>query len=165
LWNSGRVLGLPDFSAARDHIALKMTCEIAVAAHTDRLEQDPDEAISVVRGRIHGEDVSGQIQSEKQKAIMDWIQRIRTSFAGIVIRRTHKSIDNTGQKLFDLPPLTDALLLLELYDHEYEYLDVIADRVTSKDAVTGTRFIDGGVSPLMHLFYFTHQSFLHSHFI
>jgi hypothetical protein len=126
-----------------------MTREIAAAARRDRLEQDPDEAISVVRGRIHGEDVSGHIQSEKQKAIIKWIQTIRCGFAGTVIRRTHKSKDNGGAMLFSLPPLADIPLLLDLYRHEYEYLDVIADQLTSKDAIKGTRFVEGGVGPFL----------------
>ena len=133
-----------------------MTREIGAAARRDRAEQDPDEAISIVRGRIHGEDVSGHIESEKQKAIIEWIQTMRSGFAGTVIRRTHKSKDYTGAKLFDLPPLTDIPLLLDLYEHEYQYLDVITDDVTSKDAVKGTRFVEGGVSPFL---FFDHISF------
>src|SRR5882762_819531 len=134
------------FSAEHDAMANRMALEIGSASRRDRVEQDPDDAISVVRGRIHGEDTPGHIESEKQRAMIDWIQVIRNGFSGIVVRRTHKSVDNTGAQLFDLPPLTDTPLLLNLFPHEYEYLDVIADQVMSKDAVTGTRFVDGGVS-------------------
>ena len=74
-----------------------MTREIGAAARRDRAEQDPDEAISIVRGRIHGEDVSGHIESEKQKAIIEWIQTMRSGFAGTVIRRTHKSTSLPSQ--------------------------------------------------------------------
>jgi hypothetical protein len=123
-----------------------MAREIVAASRRDRHEQDPDEAMSVVRGRIHGQDVSGHIQSQRQKVMMDWIQQIRTGFAGTVIRRTHRSIDNTGEKLFGLPPCIEIQHLLELYRHEYDNMEVIADSMTSKDAITGTRFVDGGVS-------------------
>jgi hypothetical protein len=80
---------------------------------------------------------------------MQWIEEICKGFVGTVIHRTHKSVDNVGAVLFDLPPLNETQFILDLYPHEYSYLDVIADGVTTQDAVKGTRFVEGGASDLI----------------
>ena len=105
-----------------------------------------EEAESTIRGVVHGESSHSVGPSEHRQLMLDWIEDIRCGFAGVVIRRTHKSVDNEGQQLFGLPPLHENQMVLHLYPYEYENLDDIAAGMMGKDTAKGTRFAEGNVS-------------------
>jgi len=108
--------------------------------------QTREEAESTIRGVVHGESSHGAGPSEHRKLVLEWIKKIRLGFAGSVIRRTHKSVDNLGHQLFGLPPLHENQMVLELYPYEYDNLADIAEGMMGKDSAKGTRFAEGNVS-------------------
>jgi len=99
-----------------------------------------------VRGVVHGMSTQPSVVLEHESVVLGWIEKIRVGFANIVVRRTHKSVDNEGRQLFDLPPLQENNLLLHLYGHEYDNLEEIANSMMGKDSAKGTRFAEGNVS-------------------
>jgi hypothetical protein len=139
-----------------------MNRQVRSAMRRDRLLQDAEEATMIVRGVVQGQDAPGTKMSEHQKVLLTWIGDIRIGFAGIVVRRTHKSVDNHGRHLFGLPPLEENTMLLELYAREYANLESIADRLTDKQSRRATTFAEGDVSDfqLFLLFCIRMESFL-----
>jgi len=123
-----------------------MQREVQSAARRDRLRLSREDAEMTVRGVVHGTSTQSSVVLEHESVVLGWIEKIRVGFADIVVRRTHKSVDNEGRQLFDLPPLRENNLLLELYEHEYDNLEEIANSMMGKDSAKGTRFAEGNVS-------------------
>ena len=131
-----------------------MQWEVQSSARRDWIWQSREDAEMTVRGMVHGSSAQSEVVLEHEKVVRDWIETMRVGFADIVVRHTHKSVDNEGRQLFDLPPLRENNLLLQLYEHEYENLEEIADSMMGKDSAKGTRFAEGNVRNIFIISFF-----------
>jgi len=79
-----------------------MQREVQSAARRDRLRLSCEDTEMTVRGVVHGTSTQPSVVLEHESVVLSWIEKIRVGFADIVVRRTHKSVDNEGRQLFDL---------------------------------------------------------------
>lgn len=139
----GRVLGMEYFCAPeRNADALAMEREIKRAAKRDRDEQKNTTTVL----RIQSEGL--EQPSESKAAVVKWVLLIRREFQGFVIRRSSKSMDGNGCFISGLAPFTEHSLTVELYDHEYEYLEKMASGPQEKVSVS-VEFIRNSRTPLL----------------
>lgn len=71
--------------------------------------------------------------SYTEAATKDIINDLREKFAGHVIRRTGASKDNNGKPLAGIAPAREHILSLELFAHEYEYIDAMTEEFRNED--------------------------------
>ena len=88
-------MGLPDFNGDHDAEAVEMEKELHAAIHRDRQvlkEEEEEEAnghstARYIREVLHG-DRDVEAPSEYKSQMIEWIARLKESYAGSTIRRT-----------------------------------------------------------------------------
>ncbi|KAG2738555.1 hypothetical protein P692DRAFT_201730973 [Suillus brevipes Sb2] len=85
-----------------------------------------------------------QIPSLYRNQMLKWIQIIRQRFAGNVIRRTVRSVDNVGVRISGLAPFQEHSLLVTLYQHEVDNLEQIAHDLVEKGGASKAAKFAGG---------------------
>lgn len=151
----GRLLGLTSFMTTESDAELvAIEKSIRTATRNDRkaLKDAADDQKSLVNRVLRGQDPSkANVSSEVRQKVVENIERIRSRFQNIVIRRTGESKDNVGRSIIGLPPYRDIALPLDLYKAEMEYLQKVArDLVQQKDA--GLQFGMGKASEFYYAF-------------
>lgn len=149
LWNLGRVLGLENFSGDHDELAKQMDRELNAANRKERnarKKANSDQAETVVRGVLKGDDTRVDVKSDYKDTLLKWIRKLREWYAGCVIRRTVKSIDNEGKRISGLDPYSEHPLVVDLYDWEMDNLDELGEELVKNNAARAARFASGQVS-------------------
>lgn len=146
--NLGLLLGIHTLcSNEADSWRKQFASDLRAASSADRKLREEDDDEEIVRGLLHGE-TQGERPSQHKEVILKHIQKLRTAYDGVVIRRTGNSVDNSGQHIIGLPPFLDTPLLLNLYEWEYQYLDEVAEDLVANSAAA-TKFAMGRVSPFV----------------
>ena len=70
----------------------------------------------------------------------------RYSYATFWLRRTVWSTDNTGARISGLAPLQEHLLVVKLYEHERDNLELIAQELVNEGNPRAAKFGSGSVS-------------------
>lgn len=146
-------MGVPGCcDASSDILRKKFATQLRAANAADRKAREEEEDEETVRGLLKGE-VQAERHTEFKTVILTQIATFRCFYDSIVIRRSGNSVDNMGKAIIGLPPFNDIPLLLDLYDHEYDYLDELADDMMENSAAAA-KFAIGRVSfPLISYFY------------
>lgn len=92
---------------------------------------DPDDSFTkVLHGRKASEPTDPAYVTARQ-----WIAQIRAEFTGFVIRRTGDSLDYKGRPISAMKKYEEHVMLVDLYEPEYENLERIAEELCEqKDA-------------------------------
>lgn len=108
-----------------------------------RAQRDDQEELiwALVRG-----DPSASLETDYMAIMVNWIEEIRTRYAGMVIRRTLQSVDNEGKRISGLEPYNDIILLLNLYPSEMKNLEDIAGDLVEETKKSGGQWSGGQVS-------------------
>ncbi|KAG1737029.1 P-loop containing nucleoside triphosphate hydrolase protein [Suillus lakei] len=89
-------------------------------------------------------DAQVQIPSLYRNQMLKWIHIIRQRFAGNVIRRSVWSVDNDGVRISGLAPFQEHSLLVKLYQHEVDNLELIARDLVEKGGASAAAKFAGG---------------------
>ncbi|KAG1838807.1 P-loop containing nucleoside triphosphate hydrolase protein [Suillus subalutaceus] len=131
IWNIGRCLGLEQFGSSYDDEALKMERQLRTAAAKDHNH-----------GTVMG-NADIEVPSLYRSQMLAWIDVIRKRFIGIVIRRTIWSVDYQGARISGLAPFEEHNLLVKLYSHEVENLELIAKDLVEEGGARAAKFASG----------------------
>ncbi|KAG2336736.1 P-loop containing nucleoside triphosphate hydrolase protein [Suillus weaverae] len=143
VWNIGRCLGLELFSSSYDDEALKMERQLRSAAVKDRKRlKQGDRITKIIMGTVLG-NAGLEVPSLYRSQMLTWINIIRKRFSGVVIRRTIWSVDNHGVRISGLAPFKEHNLLVKLYSHEVENLELIAKDLVEEGGVRAAKFASG----------------------
>ena len=127
LWHIGKAIGLIGFGEERDGELERMNSELARAKRQDRknMKSADDAEMQKQLGGI----MEGTAQAHVQAQIVSarWVQKIRDKYRGSVIRRTVNSRGPDDKAISGLDPYEEHMCVLEMYDHEYEALEVLAE--------------------------------------
>jgi hypothetical protein len=63
-----------------------------------------------------------------RRANATWMKVIRAKYQGAVIRRTGETLDIYGKAISGLEPFEEHICMLQLFDHEYESLQTLAEK-------------------------------------
>ncbi|KAG1772227.1 P-loop containing nucleoside triphosphate hydrolase protein [Suillus placidus] len=143
VWNIGRCLGLELFGSSYDDEALKMERQLRSAAVKDRKRfKQGDRITKIIMGTVMG-NAGLEVPSLYRNQMLTWINIIRKRFLGVVIRRTIWSVDNHGVRISGLAPFKEHNLLVKLYSHEVENLELIAKDLVEEGGVRAAKFASG----------------------
>jgi hypothetical protein len=115
----------------------------AAAKDRKRLKQG-DRITKVIIGMIKG-NADNEVPSLYRTAMLTWINEIRKRFSGVVIRRTIWSVDNHGSRISGLGPFMEHNLLVALYSHEVDNLELIAKDLVEEGGARAAKFAAGSV--------------------
>ncbi|KAG2352807.1 P-loop containing nucleoside triphosphate hydrolase protein, partial [Suillus spraguei] len=144
VWNLGRCLGIEAFSSPYDGEAEKMERNLRTSAVKDRLRfKQGDRDKTIIAANLKG-NTQVQIPSLYRNQMLKWIRIIRQRYADIVIHRSVWSVDNVGVRISGLAAFKEHFILVQLYDHEVENLELIAQELIEKGgASTAAKFAGG----------------------
>jgi hypothetical protein len=138
-------LGLELFGSSYDDEALKMERQLRTAAAKDRKRLKQGNRITkIIMGTVMG-NADIEVPSLYRNQMLIWIDIIRSRFLGIVIRRTIWSIDYQGARISGLAPFKEHNLLVKLYSHEVENLELIAKDLVEEGSTRAAKFASGSV--------------------
>jgi len=125
-----------------------MDKDLKAATRRDRKAREDDgKNEEMVRRMVQGKGL-GKAESEFQEEMLDWIDKIREGYGSSAIRRTVRSVDNTGARISGLPPFEEHPLVIDLYQNEMENLDAIAEELVTDSSIRkATKFAAGKVRP------------------
>ncbi|KAG1836505.1 P-loop containing nucleoside triphosphate hydrolase protein [Suillus subalutaceus] len=103
-----------------------------------------DRISKIIIGTVKG-NADIEVPSLYRSQMLTWINDIRKRFSGIVIRRTIWSVDNQGVRISGLAPFKEHNLLVELYDHEVDNLELIAKELVEEGGTRAAKFAAGSV--------------------
>ncbi|KAG2747793.1 hypothetical protein P692DRAFT_201716179 [Suillus brevipes Sb2] len=106
-----------------------------------RLKQG-DRITKVIIGMIKG-NTDNEVPSLYRTAMLTWVNEIRKRFSGVVIRRTIWSVDNHGSRISGLGPFMEHNLLVTLYNHEVDNLELIAKDLVEEGGAKAAKFAAG----------------------
>lgn len=145
LWNLGRLIGLEEFGSDHNDYWAATERRLRLASASDRRGQTKDSK-NVVLSTLKGKSGPGTTaRSAYEKEMVITIKDIRERFSGAVIRRTVRSVDNTGNTISGLEPFHEHVLILKLYQHEMENLELLAKDLVDGDAHKVAKFAAGHV--------------------
>ncbi|KAG2098226.1 uncharacterized protein F5147DRAFT_656118 [Suillus discolor] len=148
VWNLGRCLGMEAFGSPYDGEAEKMDCDLHKSAAKDRqCFKQGDRDKTIITANLKG-DAQVQIPSLYQNQMLKWICIICQRFSGVVIHRSVWSVDNVGVRISSLATFQEHSLLVKLYDHEVENLELIAQELVEKGGISTAAKFAGGSVPL-----------------
>jgi hypothetical protein len=136
LWFIGKAIGLPGFQDANDEELDEMNKAIARAKREDRkgLRAMDEVTLNQQMGNyIGGTGDQEGLERGTQYTSAFWMTKIRAKYEGAVIRRTVKSVDNTGQAISGLEPYEEHRCVIELYEHEYAALENLAEEAMDSE--------------------------------
>lgn len=141
------------FDAEDDAESNEMTTALTAASKIDRKAmKENDQAAEIIREIAKGAEVD--TDSETKTTVLKWIKKIRSHYAGHVIRRTMDSKDNTGQAICELIPMQNHNLVVKLFDYEMQHLEHIAEKLTEEKPQGGVMFAGGKVSIALQMTFF-----------
>jgi hypothetical protein len=73
------------------------------------------------------EDSRFQFMTEK------WMRRVQKKYEGAVICRNQHSTDNLGESITGLKPFEEHQCSFPLYEHEYEALEMLAEKAMDSE--------------------------------
>lgn len=144
LVNLGRMLGIPHFLSEEGEkgvVQANKELTAAIRKYRKLRKENKDDSFTKV---LHGQKVSEPTDPAYLQA-RQWITELRAEFKGYVIRRTGDSLDCQGSPISAMKKYAEHVILVDLYEQEYENLERIASELCAeKDA--GMAFGLGRVS-------------------
>jgi hypothetical protein len=150
LWNIGRFLGLEGFGQEHDAEAILMDKDLRSALCQDRKARKEADCGEMIVRRVLAGKPTKDIDTNYQAKVLEYIDTIRSHFEGFVIRRTIHSVDSQGQRISGLEPYREHPLILQLYQHELDNLEEIANEIVRDDIAGAAKFGSGKVSVVLH---------------
>jgi hypothetical protein len=148
LWNLGRCMGIEAFDSSHDKEANKMASQLRAAATKDRKRlSQGNRAKTVLMATVKG-DAGVKFESAYRDKMVWWVEIIRKRYAGFVVRRTILSVDNKGSRISGLEPFQEHYLQVELYQHEIQNLETLAQGLLKDGTHRAARHAVGSVSCL-----------------
>lgn len=147
LWYIGKAIGLQGFGDEMDSELDRMNSDIARAKREDRKKMkstDDAEIQKQLGGIMEGTAQTQRPGLQAQNASARWVQNIRDKYRGSVIRRTVNSLGHDGEAISGLDPYEEHMCVVEMYDHEYEALEALAE--DSMDSETFVKRVASEVS-------------------
>jgi hypothetical protein len=105
-----------------------MTKALRKAVMKDRKKLQVKGAVNSMQ-MVRGEAVSQRGSLSLTLTVDTWMKKIRERYAGLVIRRTLKSVDYTGARISGLEPYLEHILKIQLYPHEMKNLETLAQEL------------------------------------
>lgn len=136
-----------------------MQRQLRTAAAKDRKRFKQGDRISkMIIGTVKG-NANVQVPSLYRNQMLSWIKDIRKRFSGIVIRRTVWSVDHRKVRISGLAPFKEHNLLVELYPHEVDNLELIAQEMVEEGGTRAAKLAAGSVRFSLSLIQFINQIF------
>lgn len=139
-------MGIPRFlvpSADAEFKAMVKSLQKAAAKDRRNLRQNGAEATNIVAA-VRGEE-GAHMRTLFAKAVMNSIAIIRKGYAGIAIRRTLRSVDYAGTRISGLEMYREHILKIQLYAHEIQNLELIAQDLIKDGSYQTAQFSGGSV--------------------
>lgn len=135
----GRMLGVPYFvSAEEGKECLKMESDMRRVQKVNRqMRSEQNTLLRAFNASKEGSKTINSTRTESEDTIIKWVSIIRAKWQGHVIRRSSQSVDYQGGYINGLPPFSEHVLQLTLYDAEYDHLEAVANEIEKggKEAV------------------------------
>lgn len=138
----GRFLGIQKFGPDYDDFWAGTERRLRLASASDRRGQNKNSK-NVVLSTLKGKSTIGTSAYETEVRIA--IDDIRERFNEIIVRRTVHSVDNMGNNISGLEPFHEHVLIVGLYKHEMENLELLARDLVDGDAHKIAKFAGGHV--------------------
>lgn len=121
-----------------------MERRLRLALASDRRGRNKETLKNIVLSTLKGKSTNNT-KSAYENEMVNVIKDIRERFVGTVIRRTVRSVDNVGNPISGLEPFHEHVLVVTLYKHETENLEVLAQDLVEDDAHKIAKFAGGHV--------------------
>lgn len=147
LWNLARLMNLAGARAINDPEAVKMNAAVRNAKTKDHKRLNSSGMGNhLLMATASGVQSGKQAESLEVKTTSIYIAKLRMIFAGCVIRRDIKSLDNAGQPISGLRAFNDLQLVFMPYAHEIANLETLAASMVANNGRRVTTLTLSGVN-------------------
>ena len=131
----GKVLDLPDMKGVKGEAILSLISRLDRAKRADRAGSSVSTPSDVIKQIIGPQSTAGEAKTQAAEVLLDLMPALRTAFIGHVIRRTRDSLDNNGNRISVLPPMTERVLLIPRGPVEEQYIESLKSVEDDMDAL------------------------------